>query len=154
SAAAPPPDAPTQVPSDAPALVVESQATGAAPGGCPEGMIAVPAGSFRIGSPEGEGSPSEHPQHEVTLSAYCIDRTEVTVAAYEACVAAKGCSAAPRTVNWTSYSAEDVERYSRWCNRNDRPDHPINCVDWNQAVAYCTWKGRRLPTEAEWEYAT
>ena len=63
--------------------------------GCPPGMVRVPAGTFRMGSPAGIGDADEHPQHEVTLSAYCIDRTEVTVKAYAACVAAKGCSAAP-----------------------------------------------------------
>lgn len=77
----------------------------------------------------------------------------MTVAAYAGCVAAGGCRAAPLTVNWPIYSEEDMKRVKRWCNREDRPDHPINCVDWDQAAAYCTWKGKRLPTEAEWEYA-
>ena len=128
-------------------------AAAAAPGSCPGEMVPVPAGTFQMGNPEGMGDPDEHPQHAVTLSAYCIDKTEVTVAAYEACVAAGRCSAAPGTVHWAAYSGEDVNRYSRWCNRSDRPDHPINCVDHDQAASYCTWKGQRLPTEAEWEYA-
>jgi formylglycine-generating enzyme required for sulfatase activity len=124
-----------------------------APGSCPEGMVSVPAGTFQMGSPDGAGNTDERPRHQVTLSAYCIDTTEVTVAAYAACVASGACRAAPLTVNWTSYPPEDVKTFSRFCNRNDRPDHPINCVDWDQAAAYCAWNGKRLPTEAEWEYA-
>jgi formylglycine-generating enzyme required for sulfatase activity len=146
------PDASARPPG-ASAFAAGSQPMGAPPGRCPEGMVAVPAGTFRMGSPEGEGDTDEQPQHEVTLSAYCMDTTEVTVAAYSACVAAGECRAAQLTVNGTNYSPEEISRFSRMCNRTDRPDHPLNCVDWDQAVAYCTWKGKRLPTEAEWEYA-
>jgi formylglycine-generating enzyme required for sulfatase activity len=103
-------------------------------------MVRVPGGTFAMGSPDGLGEDDEHPRHAVTVAAFCIDRTEVTVRAYEACVAANRCTAPHRAI-------------SPYCNHADRGDHPVNCVDWNQAVAYCAWVRKRLPGEAEWEYA-
>src|SRR5262249_24958963 len=100
-------------------------------GECPPGMVPVPAGRFNMGSPEGVGEADEHPQHEVILSAYCIDKTEVTVKAYAACVAAKGCTPALHTISDSLRSAADLTLLSQWCNHEDRPDHPINCVDWD-----------------------
>ncbi len=117
--------------------------------------MSIPGGAFWMGSAEGEGEADERPQRRVTLSAFCIDRTEVTVAAYRACVGAGGCTPAPSTVNVSNYSPEDARFWSQFCNagRDDVDSHPINCVDWAQADGYCRWRGGSLPTEAQWEYA-
>ena len=107
---------------------------------CPADYALVPAAAFAMGTPDGDGEDNEHPQHPVRVAAFCMQKTEVTVAAYDACVKAGGCTATDA---------------GPWCNarKGGRADHPVNCVDWEQAVAYCRWVGGRLPTEEEWEYA-
>ena len=119
---------------------------------CPAGMTAIPGGTFAMGADDGR--PNEKPVHAVEVAGFCMDITEVTVGAYAKCVATGGCTVAQTTVDWTGIT--DAQR--KWgvaCNGNkpDRQEHPINCVDWNQADAYCRAGGRRLPTEEEWEYA-
>lgn len=113
-------------------------------GACPAGMVFVPAGTFTMGSPDGEGKDDERPAHPVKLQGYCLGGTEVTVASYRDCVHEKRgelqCTP-PRpqpSCNWTNPA---------------RGQHPINCVDWTQADTYCKWAGGALPTEAQWEYA-
>src|SRR5512135_1608878 len=61
---------------------------------CPAGMIRISGAKFAMGNPEGRGKPDEHPQHDVTVSDFCIDKTEVTVKDFGACVAAGGCAKA------------------------------------------------------------
>ena len=122
--------------------IAPAPSTPRAPAALPsDGVVHIPGGTFLIGSPNGEGELDEHPQHQVSVAAFELDVTEVTVAAYSACVSAGQCSAA----------ATDQEA----CNygKSDKANHPINCVDWRQAATYCNAQGQRLPTEEEWEYA-
>lgn len=86
------------------------------------------------------GDEDERPVRRVTVHAFFIDRTEVTVRAYDACVAAGACPKAEVRPN---------------CNEGvaGREEHPINCVTWRESSDYCAFRGLRLPTEEEWEYA-
>lgn len=116
----------------------------ASPGTCPTGMVLLPAATFKMGSTEADDDtmPDDMPQHAVTVAAFCMAKTETTVAQYDACVNAGSCTAAGAINN-------------PQCNTgvNGRSNHPINCVDFAQATAYCAAQGARLPTEEEWEYA-
>jgi formylglycine-generating enzyme len=115
-------------------------------------MVQVAGGRFRL--QHGSGPTGEIPTY-VSVSPFLLDATEVTVAAYAECVRAERCEAAAAKVAGGSLIQRDRARWSAACNqdRADRADHPVNCVDWQQATAYCAWLGKRLPTEEEWEWA-
>jgi serine/threonine-protein kinase len=111
-------------------------------------MCLVPAGKFTMGSNDtgpDHFMDASYPAHPVSLDAFYIDEYEVTNALYKNCVDAGGCSL-----------PGDVSKY----NNSQFANHPVVFVDWDQATAYCAWRGAstdlgpaRLPSEAEWEKA-
>jgi eukaryotic-like serine/threonine-protein kinase len=99
-------------------------------------LFYVPAGEFTMGNDN--DSSNEQPVHTVNLDAFWIDQTEVTNAMYAKCIDAGMCGLPSGTTQY---------------NDPDYANHPVVYVSWDQAVEYCTWAERRLPTEAEWEKA-
>ncbi len=122
---------------------------------CPAGMAPVPGGRFFMGSDD--DLPAERPAHKVTLGAYCMDKLEVTTEAYRVCSDRGDCKRAGVTNKWADITAKDARTYDPLCNADatdgSRGTHPINCVEWSMADRYCKAEGKRLPTEAEWEFA-
>jgi len=97
-------------------------------------MVAVPAGSFEPGYHYRQSTPNS--ANHIFLEAFEIDRLEVTQDDYRACVEADVC--------------DDPEC---WSHSSDSGQRPVTCVTWFDARDYCSWKGKRLPLEIEWERA-
>ena len=118
----------------------------------PEGMVLIPAGEFLMGSNDAESNNNEQPVRTVYIDAFYMDKTEVTNAEYKAFLIAN-----PR------WQKEQINlRFAHynylydWSGNNyasGKGNHPVTFVSWYAAMAYSEWVGKRLPTEAEWEYA-
>lgn len=99
-------------------------------------LVYVPGGTIALGR-AGQAT-------DVTLSPFYIDRTEVTVADWEACVADGACEEPSSTVNYSGEPYYEEDAFARY---------PVTSVTWFDADQYCSWRGARLPTSAEWEMA-
>jgi serine/threonine protein kinase len=104
----------------------------------PEGMVYIPGGKFLLG--RNDGSPDEGPAHEVEVESFFLDLHEVTNQDYKRFIDATG-HPAPKHWNFSGSYVPDEARL------------PVIYVTWDDATAYAKWANKRLPTEAEWEYA-
>jgi formylglycine-generating enzyme required for sulfatase activity len=138
------PAAATTVASAAPACTpacgaLERCEAGACKPQCPAGEVYIPAtgpGGFTMGA----GMRSQDLPHKVVLTKpFCMDATEVTVGAYKECVDAGKC--------------EPPRLWGKWISYPTLTDHPVNKVHWRHARAYCDFRAKTLPTEAQWEWA-
>jgi formylglycine-generating enzyme required for sulfatase activity len=139
------PPSPTTQPIQSPTEKIEIGATQISPKD-EMVMVYVPAGDFQMGgTKEDENARDEElPRHTVYLKGYWIDQTEVTNAQYSQCVADGDCD--------KPYSQTSFARSSYYSDM-DYADYPVIFVSWYDAVSYCEWAGRNLPSEAEWEKA-
>ncbi|MFY4727483.1 SUMF1/EgtB/PvdO family nonheme iron enzyme [Nitrospira sp. BLG_2] len=129
-------------------------------------MVLIPAGEFWMGSPDGEGDKDEHPRHRVSLDAFYLDKYEVTNTRFEQFVrdTSYRTTAEKEGKAYTLTSAGKWEEVSgaHWRKPeggdtvfiSNRAEHPVVSVSWEDAQAYCRRAAKRLPTEAEFEYAT
>jgi formylglycine-generating enzyme required for sulfatase activity len=105
-----------------------------------DGMVFVAGGRFTMGTNDAKAAPNEKPAHEANVGAFWIDRTEVTVGAYRACVEAHKCEAPQKSAPTCTYDLGDDML-------------PVSCVRWQDADAFCRAENKRLPSEQEWELA-
>ncbi len=148
--------APSAVAAVTPAALPSASAAAPAALTCPDEMVQIPTGQFFMGSDLKDAADNEKPSHNVSVNSECMDLYEVTAKKYKACSDIGKCKRAPTEVEWPKITEAERKTYSPLCTAGDseKTDHPINCVTWDMADAYCKAYDKRLPTEAEWEFAT
>lgn len=116
-------------------------------------LVYIPAGRFDMGS--SSGNPDETPVHAVQLDAFWLDQIEVTNTMYASFLNAMG-NQTEGGITWLDPLDPFVWVQAKdgiWQPLAGRENYPVVGVSWYGAHAYCTWAGRQLPTEAQWEYA-
>ena len=118
----------------------------------PEGMVLIPAGQFQMGSNDDEAGNNEQPVHTVHIDAFFMDEHEVTNLEYKEFILEN-----PRwqksRIDKRFHNGNYLKHWSGNNYPSGKANHPVTYVSWYAAMAYAEWAGKRLPTEAEWEYA-
>ncbi len=116
-------------------------------------MVEIPAGAYTMGRDDGPAD--ERPAHQITLPAYQIDRLPVTNARFAEFLDSAG-THNTRGERWFDFDDPDARVHragGKWAADKGYENHPVVEVTWAGARDYCAWRGKRLPTEAEWEKA-
>ena len=107
-------------------------------------QLSIPAETFTMGGMDVYRENDEQPAHQVSIDAFWIDQVEVTNGMYNLCVQADACQPPKETRS---------DNRDNYFGNPEFQDYPVVFVTWDDADTYCQWAERRLPTEAEWEYA-
>ncbi|XP_038820685.1 inactive C-alpha-formylglycine-generating enzyme 2 [Salvelinus namaycush] len=145
-----------------------------------EGMVQIPGGKMTMGTNSADGKDGESPTKEVTVDPFSIDKYPVTNSDFREFVRAQKYKTEAETFGWSfvfqdfvseelkSKVTEKIESAPWWMpvervfwrqpagpgsGIRERLDSPVVQVSWNDAQAFCSWRGRRLPSEEEWEWA-